>query len=73
MQLFEAGHGNGNRSLLEVADDVTKNNGLLNRLNSRGRKKTISGGRNIVQELQYQENSTLKRYSGYDILNVQPS
>ncbi|MBX4911242.1 MULTISPECIES: phage major capsid protein [Rhizobium] len=56
-----------------VADDVTKNNGLLTRLNSRGRKKPVSGGRTIVQELQYQENSTFKRYSGYEILNVQPS
>ncbi|KEC75468.1 major virion structural protein [Rhizobium leguminosarum bv. phaseoli CCGM1] len=56
-----------------VADDVTKNNGLLNRLNSRGKKKPVSGGRTIVQELQYQENSTFKRYSGYEILNVQPS
>jgi hypothetical protein len=56
-----------------LADDVTKNNGLLSRLNSRGRKKPFSGGRTIVQELQYQENSTFKRYSGYDLLNVQPS
>ncbi len=56
-----------------VADDVTKNNGLLSRLDSRGRKKPVSGGRTIVQELQYQENSTFKRYSGYDLLNVQPS
>ncbi|MBX5217875.1 phage major capsid protein [Rhizobium sp. NLR9a] len=56
-----------------VADDVTKNNGLLTRLNSRGRKKPVSGGRTIVQELQYAENSTFRRYSGYDILNVQPS
>lgn len=56
-----------------VADDVTKNNGLLTRLNARGRKKPVSGGRTIVQELQYQENSTFKRYSGYDLLNIQPS
>ncbi|WP_028747989.1 phage major capsid protein [Rhizobium mesoamericanum] len=56
-----------------IADDVTKNNGLLARLNARGRKKPFSGGRTIVQELQYQENSTFKRYSGYDLLNVQPS
>ncbi len=56
-----------------VADDVTKNNGLLSRLNSRGNKKPFSGGRTITQELQYQENSTFKRYSGYDLLSVQPS
>lgn len=56
-----------------IADNVTKNNGLLARLRSRGKVKPISGGRTIVQELQYQENSTYKRYSGYDLLNVQPS
>ena len=56
-----------------IADDVTKNNALLSRLDSRGRKKPVSGGRTIVQELQYQENSTFKRYSGYDLLNIQPS
>jgi len=56
-----------------LADNVTKNNALLARLKARGRVKPFSGGRTIVQELQYQENSTFKRYSGYDLLNIQPS
>ena len=56
-----------------VADSVTKNNGLLARLRKKGKVKPFSGGRTIVQPIQYQENSTFKRYSGYDLLNVQPS
>lgn len=56
-----------------VADNVTKNNALLTRLQAKGKVKPVSGGRTIVQEIQYQENGTFKRYSGYDLLNVQPS
>ena len=48
----------------KLADNVTKNNALLYRLKSRGRVKPVSGGRTIIQELNYQENGTYKRYSG---------
>lgn len=51
----------------------TKNNGLLTRLSKKGKIKPVSGGRTIVQELEYAENATYKRYSGYDILNISPS
>lgn len=47
-----------------LADNVTKNNALLAKLKARGNVKPFSGGRTIVQEMQYQENSTFKRYSG---------
>ena len=57
----------------DVGDAVTKQNGLLTRLRKKGKVKTVSGGRTIVQPIMYQENSTYKRYSGYDLLNVQPS
>ncbi len=57
----------------ELADNVTKNNALLARLRSKGRMKTVSGGRQIFQELQYQENQSYKRYSGYESLNIAPS
>lgn len=56
-----------------LADNVSENNALLKRLKERGRIKTISGGRTIAQELMYAENSTYKRYSGYEILNISPS
>lgn len=44
-----------------IADNMTKNNALLNRLSKRGRVKPVSGGRTIVQELSYAENSTYQR------------
>ena len=38
-----------------------------------GQIKTKSGGWSIVQELDYAENGTYQRYSGYDTLNVNAS
>jgi hypothetical protein len=57
----------------KLADNFTKNNALLNRVKKKGKVKTVSGGRTIVQELAYAENGTYKRYSGYEALNVSPS
>lgn len=48
----------------KLADNVTRNNAVLMRLNSRGKVKPFDGGRTIVQELEYANNSTYKRYSG---------
>jgi hypothetical protein len=56
-----------------IADNMSKNNALLNRLGKRGKVKPVSGGRTIVRELSYAENSTFQRYSGYEVLNVSPS
>ena len=57
----------------KLADNVTENNALLKRLKMRGNVKPVSGGRTIVQELEYAENGTFKRYSGYETLNISPS
>ena len=57
----------------KLADNVTNNNALLNRLNKKGNVKPVDGGRTIVQELDYQENGTFKRYSGYETLDISPS
>lgn len=57
----------------KLADNVTKNNALLARLQEKGRVKKVSGGRTIVQELEYAENGTFLWYSGYEPLNVQTS
>ena len=57
----------------ELADNVTKNNALLARLRKKGNVKMVSGGRTIVQEIEYAENGTFKRYSGYEALDIQPS
>jgi hypothetical protein len=57
----------------KLQDNVSKNNALLNRLKKKGKVKTVSGGRTIVQEMEYAENGTFKRYSGYESLNISPS
>lgn len=57
----------------KLADNMTKNIALLNRMNRRGTIKPVSGGRTIVQELAYAENVTYQRYSGYEVLNISPS
>lgn len=54
----------------KLADNVTDNNAILYRLKQRGRTKPASGGRTLVQELAYQENSTFMWYSGYDQLDI---
>ena len=57
----------------EFADNVTKDLALLRRLEQRGNVKPADGGRTLVQELEYAENSTFQYYSGYEGLNVAPS
>jgi hypothetical protein len=57
----------------KLADNVSDNTALLSRLRRRGKVKPVTGGRTIVQELEYAENSTYKRYSGYELLDIAPS
>lgn len=57
----------------QLQDAVTKNNALLNRLKKKGNIKPVSGGRTIVEEMDYAENATFMWYSGYDELNISPS
>ena len=57
----------------ELADNMTRNNAALLRLTRRGNLKTFSGGRTIVQELNYADNQTFQWYSGYQTLNIAPS
>ena len=56
-----------------LADNVTNNNAILARLNKKGNIKPVSGGNVILQELDYAENGTYRRYSGYEVLDVSPS
>ena len=56
----------------KLADNITENNAILTRLNSRGKIKPVAGGRKIYQELEYAENGTFGWYSGYDTLNISP-
>lgn len=57
----------------EFADNVTNKNSLLRKLKERGNIRILSGGRTIVRELDYAENSTFQYYSGYEVLNVNAS
>jgi hypothetical protein len=57
----------------EFADNVSNHNALDRRLTTKGRKRTEDGGLTIVCPLDYAENSTYQRYSGYDALNVSTS
>lgn len=57
----------------KLADNVSRNNAIWTRLNSRGNVRTFSGGRTIVCELEYANNQTYQRFSGYQTLNISPS
>lgn len=57
----------------QLADNVSNNNALLQRVNQRGNNRPVSGGTTILQELEYAENATYKRYSGYEVLNINAS
>lgn len=57
----------------KVTDNVSKHNALLNILKKKGKIKTVSGGYEIAEPIEYGENSTYQRYSGYDALNTSGS
>lgn len=52
----------------ELADNVSKNNALLYKLNERGNRRPYSGGTKIVEEVAYGESDKVW-YSGYDKIN----
>lgn len=53
-----------------IADNVTNNNAILKKLEMRGKRKPVSGGSKILQELSFAENANGGWYSGYDLLPV---
>ena len=57
----------------EIADNVSDHNALFRRLKDKGQIKMLSGGYEIVRPLDYAENSTYQRYSGFDTLNIAAS
>lgn len=56
-----------------VMDAVSKHTVLYNLLQKKGNKIMVPGGNTIVQPIEYAENGTYQRYSGYDTLNINPS
>lgn len=57
----------------KLTDNVTDHNALLRKMKERGNIQRKSGGYEIVFPLEYAENGTYQRYSGYDELNVAAS
>ncbi len=60
-------------SATEVADNVSKNNALLNRLKKKNKIRDLDGGTEIQVQLEYAENGTYQRYAGLDTLNTNGS
>jgi len=58
---------------MEFADNITNNNALLSTLNAKGNINPATGGNVIIEELEYAENSTFQFYTGYEVLNINPS
>ena len=58
----------------ELADNLTQNNAILQRLNSKGNVRPFSGGNVILEEIMYNDPNTnnANSYSGYEVLNIAP-
>ena len=57
-----------------LADNLTENNIILSRLNSKGNVRPFSGGNVILEEIMYNDPATnnANSYSGYEVLNIAP-
>jgi hypothetical protein len=57
-----------------LADNLTQNNAILQRLEQKGNIKPFSGGNVILQEIMYNDPNTnnANSYSGYEVLNISP-
>lgn len=54
------------------ADNVSNHNAGLMRLEEKGNIKYADGGRSILEEIEWDENSTAGFYSGYEVLDTTP-
>jgi hypothetical protein len=54
----------------DIKDNVSKNNAFLRRVYRKGNVRYEDGGLSIVCPLDYAENGTYQRFSGYDVLNI---
>lgn len=57
----------------ELADNVTNHNALFLRLSQKGNISPADGGRTIVEELEYGENTNVQWYSGFEVLATEAS
>lgn len=56
----------------QIADNVSNNNALLDRLRKKGRNKMVPSGESIVHELSYAE-SSFTWYQGYGNIDISPT
>ena len=56
----------------KIADAVSRNNAILEKLRSKGMNKKVPGGRSLTRPIEYAMNSTYQRYAGYEVLNISP-
>lgn len=56
-----------------IADNVSNHNALLRRMKAKGNIKSVDGGYEIVERLEYDENGTYQRFMGYDQLDTSSS
>lgn len=54
----------------DIADNMSNHNALFRRLRQKGRYTKEDGGLSLVRPIEYAENGTYLRYSGYDKLNI---
>jgi hypothetical protein len=54
----------------KIADNTSNNNALLFRLKQKGRLVLFSGGVDLNEPLDYDNNGTYKRYSGEILLSL---
>src|SRR4051812_47182020 len=54
----------------DIKDNVSKNNALLRRIYEKSNVRHEDGGLSIVAPLDYAQNGTYQRFSGYDVLNI---
>jgi len=54
----------------DLKDNVSNHNALLRRMYDKGQTRKEDGGLSIVCGLDYAQNGTYQRYSGYDVLNI---
>ena len=57
----------------KVTDNVSDHNDLLRRMKKKGKIVTEDGGYEIARPIEYAENGTYQRYSGYEQLNTEAS
>jgi hypothetical protein len=57
----------------KITDNVSDHNALVNRLKAKGKIKTVGGGYEIAEPIEYAENGTYQRFNGYDQLNTAAS